>query len=138
MSTVFSLRSIFIIFSFFHSRVALDWQKESYAFIGHSYGALISTLVSFIDQWESIDVVFQYAAFFPEEVLCFIAIDALPRAEVPAEFYWKVHGSRVDARIQYQSEIEPKIFEKELTMEKILELWDEKNNTETNDNFLVL
>ncbi|CAF2523118.1 unnamed protein product [Rotaria sp. Silwood2] len=84
---------------------ALGWNIEKFSIIGHSYGAILGMT---------------YAATYPDDVLCLVAIDALVRAHVSPDLFWKTVGSRIDDTLKYLSDTS-KIYTDELTFEKALE-----------------
>ncbi len=63
----------------------------------------------------------QYAASYPEDVLCLVAIDALIREQIAAELFWKSIGSRIDKKLEDLSSAQ-KTYKDELTLEKAIEV----------------
>ena len=63
----------------------------------------------------------QYAASYPEEVLCFVAIDALPPIETSRENFFKIQRSRIDASLEFHNK-PARTFNINLTFEKAVEL----------------
>ncbi|CAF0801055.1 unnamed protein product [Rotaria sp. Silwood1] len=85
---------------------SLRWDKEKFSIIGHSYGAILGMT---------------YAANYPEEVLCLICLDSLPRTETLMEDYFKIQASRIDASLRYHKR-PPRSHDPHLTSETVLEL----------------
>ncbi|CAF1045606.1 unnamed protein product [Rotaria sordida] len=85
---------------------SLGWDKEKYSIIGHSFGAAIGVT---------------YTASYPEEVLCLVCLDSLPRGETSLEDYFKIQGSRIDASLKYHKR-PPRSHKPHLTSEIILQL----------------
>ncbi len=63
----------------------------------------------------------QYAACYPEEVVCLVALDALPRPETTSDKLFKVYAARIDSSLKFHH-TPARTFETELTFEKALEL----------------
>ncbi|CAF4589024.1 unnamed protein product [Rotaria sp. Silwood1] len=84
---------------------ALGWDKEKFSIIGHSYGAILGMT---------------YAASYPDNVLCLVAIDALVRAHVSSDLFWKTVGSRIDDALKYLND-SSRTYTEEFTFEKALE-----------------
>ncbi len=63
----------------------------------------------------------QYAASYPDEVLCLVAIDALPRSEMSSAAFFKTHASRIDASLKFHNK-PSRNFDIDLTFEKAFEL----------------
>ncbi|CAF0933119.1 unnamed protein product [Rotaria sordida] len=84
---------------------ALGWNKEKFSIIGHSYGAILGMI---------------YAASYPDDIVCLVAIDALVRPHVSSDLFWTTIGSRIDNSLQYLSR-KSKIYTDELTFEKAVE-----------------
>ncbi|CAF4452760.1 unnamed protein product [Rotaria sp. Silwood2] len=85
---------------------ALGWNKEKYSLLGHSYGAHIS---------------FAYAAAYPEEISCLVALDSIIGGEFSSNPLWKNTATRINRNIEYHSQL-PKSYQNELTYEKAIEL----------------
>ena len=64
---------------------------------------------------------FKYAASYPNEIACLIAIDAIPQINKPKENFFRIQGDRVDNSLQYHQK-PPRNFEVDLTFEKAYEL----------------
>ncbi|CAF1069526.1 unnamed protein product [Adineta steineri] len=86
--------------------LSLGWNKEKFAIIGHSYGASLGIV---------------YASTYPDEVICDVAIDAVPRSECSSENYSQIYASRIDDSIAFHSK-PARTFEADLTFDKALEL----------------
>ncbi|CAF0998285.1 unnamed protein product [Adineta steineri] len=84
----------------------LGWNKEKFAIIGHSYGAMLGMT---------------YTATYPDEVSSLVAIDALPRFESSPENYFQIHASRIEKSLAFHNKPARK-FETDLTFETALEL----------------
>lgn len=63
----------------------------------------------------------QYAAAYPEEVSCLVALDAIIGAPDAAKSYWKNVGQRIDSDLKYYSQ-PIKEHKSELTYEKAIDL----------------
>jgi hypothetical protein len=63
----------------------------------------------------------QYAAAYPEEVVCLVAIDAVPRPEASSDKIFKTYGHRIDSSLKFHH-IPARNFEIDLTFEKALEV----------------
>ncbi|CAM4923804.1 unnamed protein product [Rotaria socialis] len=66
----------------------LGWDKTKFSMLGHSYGAVFGMV---------------YAACYPEEVECIVAMDNVPSSETPPEDIFKCYRSRIDASLQYHT-----------------------------------
>ncbi|CAF4108545.1 unnamed protein product [Adineta steineri] len=86
--------------------LSLGWNKEKFAIIGHSYGASLGIV---------------YASTYPDEVICDVAIDAVPRSECSSENYSQIYASRIDDSLAFHSK-PARTFEADLTFDKALEL----------------
>ena len=82
------------------------------------------------DQRTAIVCLLQYAASYPSDVLCLVALDALPSAEVSSNGFWDVRGSRIDASLDFhhRSSITP---EKDVEFDKALELYIARTRSDT-------
>ncbi|CAF1081492.1 unnamed protein product [Adineta ricciae] len=85
---------------------SLGWNKGKFSIIGHSYGATMPVI---------------YAANYPNEVSCIVAIDALPRPEPSSENLYEIYGARLDMSLEFHQK-PSRNFETDLTFEKVLEL----------------
>ena len=63
----------------------------------------------------------QYAAAYPEEVVCLVTIDAVPRAEAAPDKVFKIFAHRIDSSLKFHH-TPPRTFEIDLTFEKALEV----------------
>ncbi|CAF3625067.1 unnamed protein product [Rotaria socialis] len=84
----------------------LGWNKEKFSLLGHSYGAHLAMA---------------YAAAYPEEVSCLVALDAIIGVERSSKTFWKNAAARIDKNIEYHVKV-PKSYQNELTYEKAIEL----------------
>jgi hypothetical protein len=65
--------------------------------------------------------------------VCFVAIDALPGTEISPESFWKAHGTRIDASLQFHNRTS-RSFNVELTFENAFGLYVETRLTKRTDN----
>ena len=63
----------------------------------------------------------QYAASYPDDVLCVVAMDALPKPEASSDNYYSLLGSRIDAHSKFFN-TPPRNRNVKLTMETAIEL----------------
>ncbi|CAF1619901.1 unnamed protein product [Rotaria magnacalcarata] len=66
----------------------LGWDKTKFSMLGHSYGAVFGMV---------------YAACYPEEVECIVAMNTIPSSETSPEDIFKHYRSRIDASLQYHT-----------------------------------
>jgi hypothetical protein len=66
-------------------------------------------------------LIVKYAAAYPEEISCLVALDALIGSEKSSKSLWRTAASRIDRNLLYYSK-PPKAHKSELTLEKAMEL----------------
>ncbi|CAF3535952.1 unnamed protein product [Rotaria socialis] len=84
----------------------LGWEKTKFSILGHSYGAIYGIT---------------YAACYPEEVECVVAMDSIPWSETPTEDVFKAYRTRIDASLQFHTK-PPRPVDYDITTEGFIQL----------------
>ena len=66
---------------------------------------------------------FQYAAAYPEEISCLVALDAILSGERSSKPIWKTIAHRIDGNLEFYKR-PVKIRKEELTYEKAMDLYE--------------